>query len=100
MQARKKAADAYIRDQLELVRLQNQLYQRHAHQAGADRLLYEEQAAEAKAELDAELERQKVDRERYEADSAAYESTKQHLKVRGTQDKLDHRVSVSKRRTR
>lgn len=83
MQARKKAADAYIRDQLELVRLQNQLYQRHAHQAGADRLLYEEQAAEAKAELDAELERQKVDRERYEADSAAYESTKQHLKVCG-----------------
>lgn len=81
-QTRKKAANAYLRDQLELVRLQNQLYQRHAHQAGADRMLYEEQAAEAKAELDDELERQKADRERYEAGSAEYEKTKAGLKVR------------------
>lgn len=64
------------------MRLQNQLYQRHAHQASANRAVYEEQVAEAKAELDAELERQKADREHYEAGSAQYEKTKLNLKVR------------------
>ncbi|BGP36912.1 Structural maintenance of chromosomes protein 4 [Rhodotorula kratochvilovae] len=80
LEARKKAADAYLKDQVVLVSLQNRLYQRHAHQAGADKMIYEEQAADAKRELDAEMERQKADRTRYDADVAAYEETKKHLK--------------------
>ena len=79
-QARKKAADTYLKDQVVLVSLQNRLYQRHAHQAGADKAIYEEQAADAKRELDAEMERQKVDRSRYDADVAALDETKKNLK--------------------
>ncbi|GAA6051274.1 hypothetical protein JCM3770_006790 [Rhodotorula araucariae] len=80
LEARKKAADAYLKDQVALVSLQNRLYQRHAHQAGADKMIYEEQVADAKRELDAEMERQKADRTRYDADVTAYEETKKHLK--------------------
>ena len=79
-QTRKKAADTYLKDQVVLVSLQNRLYQRHAHQAGADKAVYEEQAADAKRELDAEMERQKVDRSRYDADVAALDETKNNLK--------------------
>ncbi|GAA5926838.1 hypothetical protein JCM3775_007053 [Rhodotorula graminis] len=80
LETRKKAADTYLKDQVVLVSLQNRLYQRHAHQAGADKAIYEEQAAEAKRELDAEMERQKVDRSRYDADVAALDETKKNLK--------------------
>ncbi|GJN91827.1 hypothetical protein Rhopal_004850-T1 [Rhodotorula paludigena] len=80
LEARKKAADAYLKDQVALVSLQNRLYQRHAHQSQADKLIYEERLAAAKGELDAEMERQEVDRERYDADVAAYEQTKKDLK--------------------
>ncbi|GAA5842425.1 hypothetical protein JCM9279_005379 [Rhodotorula babjevae] len=80
LETRKKAADTYLKDQVVLVSLQNRLYQRHAHQAGADKAIYEEQAADAKRELDAEMERQKVDRSRYDADVAALEETKKNLK--------------------
>ncbi|BGP29067.1 Structural maintenance of chromosomes protein 4 [Rhodotorula toruloides] len=80
LESRKKAADAYLHDQLTLVSLQNQLYQRHAHQAGADRVVYEQQVAEAKVELDAEMERQKSDRERYDQGVEQYEMTKKNLK--------------------
>ncbi|GAA5890264.1 hypothetical protein JCM8208_002756 [Rhodotorula glutinis] len=80
LEARKKAADTYLKDQVVLVSLQNRLYQRHAHQAGADKAIYEEQAADAKRELDAEMERQKVDRSRYDADVAALDETKKNLK--------------------
>ncbi|GAA5988400.1 hypothetical protein JCM11641_005463 [Rhodosporidiobolus odoratus] len=66
LEVRKKSADAFLRDQLVLLSSQSTLYQRHAHQAQADKVLYEEQVEQAKGELEGEMERQRSDRERYE----------------------------------
>ncbi|BGP12975.1 hypothetical protein JCM10213_006613 [Rhodosporidiobolus nylandii] len=80
LETRKKSADAFLRDQLQLVAFQSQLYQRHAHQAQADKALYEEQLGVAKTELDAEMERQKADREVYEEGVRQVKETEAGLK--------------------
>jgi structural maintenance of chromosome 4 len=81
-QDRKKSADAYLLDQVLLVSSQSRLYQRHAHQAGADKALYEEQLGVAQKEYEGEMERQKVDRERYEEGVKGVRETEKGLKVR------------------
>ncbi|GAA5896181.1 condensin subunit SMC4 [Sporobolomyces salmoneus] len=81
LESRKKDADSYLRDQLELVSLQNQLYQRNAHQAQADKIEVESRAAAAKQELDEELEKQKADREKYTEDQVYYEQQKTECKA-------------------
>ncbi|CEQ42156.1 SPOSA6832_03944, partial [Sporobolomyces salmonicolor] len=79
-QSRKKDADAYLRDQLELVSLQNRLYQRNAHQAQANKDVVEQQLSVAKQELDQEMERQSADRLKYNEDVAYFEAQKAELK--------------------
>ncbi|GAA6021135.1 hypothetical protein JCM11491_005650 [Sporobolomyces phaffii] len=81
LESRKKDADSYLRDQLELVSLQNQLYQRNAHQAQADKVEVETRAAAAKQELDEEMEKQKADREQYSSDLAYFEEAKAGCKA-------------------
>ncbi|GAA5870268.1 hypothetical protein JCM1840_001607 [Sporobolomyces johnsonii] len=80
LESRKKDADAYLRDQLELVSLQNRLYQRNAHQAQANKVVVEEQLNVAKQELDQEMERQSADRLKYDEDVAYFEAQKAELK--------------------
>ncbi|GAA5961890.1 hypothetical protein JCM3765_006425 [Sporobolomyces pararoseus] len=81
LESRKKDADSYLRDQLELVSLQNQLYQRNAHQAQADKTEVETRAAAAKQALDEEMEKQKADREKYAEDQTYYEQQKAECKA-------------------
>ncbi|GAA5853566.1 hypothetical protein JCM8547_002508 [Rhodosporidiobolus lusitaniae] len=80
LEDRKKSADAYLRDQVLLVSSQSRLYQRHAHQAQADKGLYEHQLAEAGRELEEELSRQSEDRKRYEEGVEAVRETERGLK--------------------
>lgn len=80
-QSRKKDADSYLRDQLELVSLQNQLYQRNAHQAQADKVEVERRAHAAHDALEEEMGKQKHDREKYVEDQAYYEQQKAECKV-------------------
>ncbi|GAA5823455.1 hypothetical protein JCM5353_002154 [Sporobolomyces roseus] len=81
LESRKKDADSYLRDQLELVSLQNQLYQRNAHQAQADKTEVESRAAAAKKELDDEMEKQKADREKYTEDQVYFDQQKAECKT-------------------
>ncbi|GAA6035313.1 hypothetical protein JCM8097_008812 [Rhodosporidiobolus ruineniae] len=80
LEERKKSADAYLRDQVNLVSLQSRLYQRHAHQAQADHGVYAEQLEAARLELEGEMEKQKADRERYEEGVKAVKETEKGLK--------------------
>ncbi|KAI5474845.1 hypothetical protein MNV49_002349 [Pseudohyphozyma bogoriensis] len=81
LEGRKKEADAFLRDQNELVHNQSALWQVSAHQARANTEVYKEAVDEAKAELDAEVESQAGTRKEVEDRQKEYDTLMAETKV-------------------